>query len=163
MNKVILIYFPLLILILPLSTFADQFRIRLNSEPLPNEISIELILKFDKKSIIYHWSPRKSIYPALNSALIIKCRELKSNQGVLFMPYEKVIPKVPNKLDILETKEYAENLKIVPGEKYKYTSLKKGKYSLKLIYDANELRKYPGGKGLTPIRLESNEIYFEIN
>jgi hypothetical protein len=31
-----------------------------------------------------------------------------------------------------------------------------------LVYDVKDLRKYPGGKNLTPIKIESNEIYFEI-
>ncbi len=79
------------------------------------------------------------------------------------MPYDKRLPKLPQELDVLKVKEYKETLRIVPGENYKYSPLKKGRYSLKLIYDIEELRKYSGGKDLAPIRLESNEIFFEIN
>ena len=163
MKKIIILLITLLIIYLPLSTFADEFRIRLHSEPLPNKISIELLFKFEKPSIIYHWFPLESMYPIVNGGLFIECYNVEENRKIPFMSYEKPQPKVPHEQDILKTKEYKEVLKIAPGENYKYSSLKKGRYSLKLIYDTEGLRKYPGGKKLTPIRLESNEIFFEIN
>lgn len=148
---------------LPLSAQADDFTIELSSSPSPTEISIELSFSFDQPTTIYYWSPRKSIYPILNSGLFVKCHEFDSNQNISFMPHGKIMPKLPHKLHVLKVKDYKEVLKIVPGENYNYTSLKKGKYSVRLIYATEELRKYPGGKELTPIYLESNEITFVIN
>ena len=151
------------IFFLPLSAPADDFTIKLSAPPSPTEISIELSFSFDQPTTIYYWSPRKSIYPILNSGLFIKCHGFDNYQNISFMPHEKVMPKLPHKLDVLKVKDYKEVLKIVPGENYKYSSLKKGKYSFKLVYDTGELRKYLGGNELTPMNLESNEITFEIN
>jgi hypothetical protein len=151
------------IFFLPLEVQANDFMITLSSSPLPNEFSIDIKLQFDKPTNIYYWSPGKSIYPLLNCGLFIRCHELGSKQDISFMPYEKLLPKFPDEHDVLNVKEYKEVIKIVPGENYLYTSLKKGRYSIKLIYDTEELRKYPAGKKLTPIKIESNEIFFEIN
>ena len=153
----------ILIFSMPINALADDFVIKLSSPATPTEISIELVFLFDQPKVIYHWSHGKSIYPILNSGLYVNCRELKTKQEISFMPLEKVLPKMPHELDVLKAKEYKEVLKVVPSQNYNTSPLRKGKYSLKLIYDTKELREYPGGKELTPMKIESNEIFFEIN
>jgi hypothetical protein len=163
MKNTLIKLIAVLIFSMPFKALADDFTIKLSSSPSPTEISIEIVLNFDQPTVIYHWSHGKSIYPIMNSGLFVQCHNLDSNQNIAFMPYEKVMPKFPHELDVLKIRKYKENLKIVPGENYHYSSLEKGKYSLKLIYDTEALRKYPGGKELTPMKIESNEIFFEIN
>lgn len=87
---------------------------------------------------------------------------LCARAGAALISEERVIPKFPHKLDNLEVKTYKEELIILPGQNYKPTILKKGDYSLKVVYDTGELRKYPGGKNLTLKKLESNELFFKI-
>ena len=152
-----------LIFFLPFNVQADEFKIKMSSSPSPNKISIEIVFNFDQPKVLYHWRHGNSLYPILNSGLFIECRGLESTQDIPFMPFEKVRPKLPHKLDVLKVKDYKEVLKIVPGNNYIYSVLKKGKYSIKLIYDTESLRKYPGGKQLTAMKIESNELIFEIN
>jgi hypothetical protein len=108
MKNILVKLITLLIFILPLNAQADDFVINLSSSPSPNEISIDIVLKFDKPTNIYYWSPRKSIYPIINYGLFIKCHELESKQDISFMPYEKVLPELPHELDVLNIEEYKE-------------------------------------------------------
>lgn len=151
------------VVFMPFNVIADDFMIKLHRSPAPNEILIEVTFKFDKTSVLYHWQSAKSLYPILNRGLFIKCQELETQQDISFLPYEKVLPKLPHELDVLEVTEYKEILKIIPGQNYKIDPLKKGIYTMKMIYNSKELREYPGGKKLTPMDIESNEISFEIN
>ena len=144
MKDPLIILISILIFSMPINALGDDFEIKLSSPPTPTQISIELVFLFDQPKVIYHWSHGKSIYPILNSGLYIDCRELETKQKIAFMPLEKALPKMPHELDVLKAKEYKEMLKVVPSQNYNRSPLKKGKYSLKLIYDTKELREYPG-------------------
>lgn len=163
MKHSFIIIIAFLIFYLPINVQADDFTIKMSSSPSPNEISIKIEFNFNQPKVIYHWRPANSIYPILNHGLFIECRKLESMQDISFMPFEKVLPKLPHELDMLKVKDYKEVLKIVPGKNYICSVLKKGKYSLKLMYDSESLRKYPGGKQLTSMKIESNELFIEIN
>ena len=149
-------------MIVSAKTYADEFTISLASPPLPELVTLNLHLIFDRPTVIYHWKPRQSIYPILGSGLYVESHILDNGDKVFFMPYQKVMPKIPAQRDILKISQYLEELKIIPGRDYVYSKLEKGRYSLKLIYDTELLRKYPGGQELTPKRMESNEIILKI-
>ena len=158
----ILLSLALFFLILSPNAYAEEFTISLASPATSELVTLNIHFVFDQPTDIYHWRPRQSIYPILNSGLYIECHNVDNGAEVFFMPYEKFLPKLPHKLSILEVSQYQEELKLVPGRNYVYSSLNRGKYSLKLIYDTEQLCKYPGGKDLTLKRIESNEIIFQI-
>jgi len=142
--------------------YADEFNIKISSPPTTSSVSLNIELLFERPTIIYHWLSEKTIYPILNRGLYVECYELDSGDKVLFMPLQKILPKLPHKLDTLATLKYVEELKIIPGQNYTISKLKRGKYSLKLIYDTRRLKKYSGGEALSLVRIESNEIMLEI-
>ena len=157
MKHKISIILTLLLFVVPANGTADELIIKLADEPTPKIISLDIEFKFDQETTIYHWQSGKTIYPILNLGLYIECEQLNKNREIKFMPYEKVVPKLGHELDVLEVTNYRENLRIVPGENYQHTVLEKGRYSLTLVYDTKEHRRY-----LTPKNIRSNEITFEI-
>ena len=160
--KTVSLLLALFFMIVSTDAHADEFTISFASPPTPELLTLNLHFIFDQPTVIYHWRPLQSIYPILGSGLYIECHNLDSGAEVFLVPHQKIMPKVPVQRDTLKVSMYQGQLKLVPGRNYVYTKLEKGRYSLKLIYDTEELRKYPGGKEITLKRIESNEITFEI-
>jgi hypothetical protein len=141
---------------------ADVLNIRLASQPTSSAIIIEAQSSFDHPATIYNWSAKSTMYPIINAGLNIECKRLDDNQNCHFRPAQRVMPKFPHEKDTVTATNYIETFTLVPSNKNNSITLGLGSYSIKVVYDTTDLAKYPGGRKLTQLHLESNEIQFTL-